>query len=79
MQLAEIEAIANRSAPPTFDNTIVAMERSGSCSTRVAKAFFGVIARNTNDTLQKVQADRGAQARRASTTRSTSTTSSFSA
>ena len=54
-QLAEIGAIANQTTPPTFDNTIVAMEKSGSLLTRAAKVFFGVIGANTNDTLQKVQ------------------------
>ncbi|HEV7595000.1 MAG TPA: peptidyl-dipeptidase Dcp [Gemmatimonadaceae bacterium] len=54
-QLVEIDAIAKQTTPPTFDNTIVAMEESGALLTRAAKAFFGVIAANTNDTLQKVQ------------------------
>ncbi|HEY8832060.1 MAG TPA: M3 family metallopeptidase [Gemmatimonadaceae bacterium] len=54
-QLAEIDAIAKQTAPPTFDNTIVAMEKSGALLTRTAKTFFGVIGANTNDTLQKVQ------------------------
>jgi len=54
-QLAEIDAIAKQTQPPTFDNTIVAMEKSGALLTRAAKAFFGVIGANTNDTLQKVQ------------------------
>ncbi|HVS59687.1 MAG TPA: peptidyl-dipeptidase Dcp [Gemmatimonadaceae bacterium] len=54
-QLAEIDAIAKQTQPPTFDNTIVAMEKSGALLTRAAKAFFGVIQANTNDTLQKVQ------------------------
>ena len=54
-QLAEIDAIAKQTNPPTFDNTIVAMERSGALLTRAAKTFFGVIGANTNDTLQKVQ------------------------
>src|SRR3954462_5973787 len=53
--LAEIDAIAKQMQPPTFDNTIVAMERSGALLTRAAKTFFGVIGANTNDTLQKVQ------------------------
>ena len=53
--LAEIEAIARQTTPPTFDNTIVAMEKTGALLTRAAKAFFGVIGANTNDTLQKVQ------------------------
>ena len=55
VQLAEIQAIANQSSAPTFDNTIVAMERSGQLLTRASKVFFGVIGANTNDTLQKVQ------------------------
>jgi len=54
-QLAEIDAIAKQTQPPTFDNTIVAMERSGALLTRASKAFFGVVGANTNDTLQKVQ------------------------
>src|SRR5882762_4072596 len=54
-QLAEIDAIAKQLQAPTFDNTIVAMEKSGALLTRAAKAFFGVIGANTNDTLQKVQ------------------------
>jgi peptidyl-dipeptidase Dcp len=53
--LAEIAAIAKQTRPPTFDNTIVAMERSGALLTRAERAFFGVIGANTNDTLQKVQ------------------------
>ncbi len=53
--LAEIDAIAKQMQPPTFDNTIVAMERSGALLTRASKTFFGVVAANTNDTLQKVQ------------------------
>ncbi|MGZ3545687.1 MAG: hypothetical protein ACXWNY_11710, partial [Gemmatimonadaceae bacterium] len=54
-QLAEIDAIAKQTEAPTFDNTIVAMERSGALLTRVSKVFGGVIGANTNDTLQKIQ------------------------
>jgi peptidyl-dipeptidase Dcp len=53
--LAEIDVIAKQTTPPTFDNTIVAMEKSGALLNRAAKTFFGVIGANTNDTLQKVQ------------------------
>ena len=53
-QLVEINAIAKQMQPPTFDNTILAMERSGALLTRAAKTFGAVIAANTNDTLQKV-------------------------
>ncbi len=55
--LAEIETIANNPDPPTFDNTIVAMEKSGQFLTRVAKVFFALTQSNTNDTLQKVEAE----------------------
>src|SRR6266566_5003866 len=41
-QLAEIDAIAKQTVPPSFDNTIVAMERSGALLTRVAKTFSAV-------------------------------------
>src|SRR5438552_1758952 len=56
-QIAEVEAIANNSDPPTFDNTIVEMERSGDLLTRVAKVFFNLAQSNTNDTMQKIEAE----------------------
>ncbi len=54
-QLAEIDAIAKQMEAPTFDNTILPMEKSGAMLTRTAKTFLAVIGANTNDTLQKVQ------------------------
>jgi len=54
-QSAEIEKIANNPAAPTFDNTLVAMEKSGQMLTRVMLAFSTVAGANTDDTLQKVQ------------------------
>ena len=54
-QLAEIDTIARQPAPPTFQNTVVAMERSGALLTRASKAFSAVVGANTNDTLQKIQ------------------------
>ena len=53
--LREIEAIANNPAKPTFDNTFVAMERSGALLDRVLRAFSGVTGANTNPTLQAVK------------------------
>jgi len=55
-QLAEIDQIANNKAAPTFENTIVALEKSGRMLDRVSQAFFGVVQANTNDTLDKTQA-----------------------
>src|ERR1043166_3757451 len=54
-QLAEIDKIANNPAPPNFDNTVIAMERSGRMLDRVSQTFFNVVQANTNDTLDKVQ------------------------
>ncbi|MBU6476777.1 MAG: peptidyl-dipeptidase Dcp, partial [Xanthomonadaceae bacterium] len=54
-QRAEIEKIADNPAAPTFDNTLVAMEKSGQMLTRVMLAFSTVAGANTDDTLQKVQ------------------------
>ena len=52
--LAEIDAIAKRMEPPDFENTIVAMERSGALLARANNAFSAVVGANTNDTLQKI-------------------------
>jgi peptidyl-dipeptidase Dcp len=54
-QQAEIQAIANNPDAPTFDNTIVALEKSGQLLIRVSEVFDGVTGANTNDTLQKVR------------------------
>jgi peptidyl-dipeptidase Dcp len=54
-QQKEIDAIAGNSAAPTFDNTVVALEKSGLLLNRVMQAFNLVTAANTDDDLQKVQ------------------------
>ena len=51
-QKQEVMAIANNPAPPTFGNTVVAMERSGLLLERANLAFSAVNGANTNDTLQ---------------------------
>ena len=51
-QKREVLAIANNPAPPTFANTVVAMERSGQLLERANLAFNAVNGANTNDTLQ---------------------------
>jgi peptidyl-dipeptidase Dcp len=50
-QSLEIDAIAGNKSAPTFDNTIVAMERSGQLLNRVSTVFFNLVSCNTNDTL----------------------------
>jgi peptidyl-dipeptidase Dcp len=57
VHLAEMEAIANDPAKPTFENTIEKAERSGMLLTRVAKVFFNLAQSNTNPEIQKLQAD----------------------
>ena len=41
-QIKEVEAIANNPAAPTFENTLVALEKSGQLYNRVAEVFDGV-------------------------------------
>ena len=53
--LADVRKIADSSEPATFDNTIVAMERSGETLTRVSRIFFGLVQADTNDARQKIQ------------------------
>ena len=53
--IAEVNAIANQSAAPTFDNTILELEKSGALLTRVAKVFNAITGANTNDSLQAIQ------------------------
>ena len=54
--LVEVRAIADNPAAPTFDNTIVAMERQGQMLARAQAAFGQVAQANTNPTLQAAQA-----------------------
>ncbi|HKC63343.1 MAG TPA: peptidyl-dipeptidase Dcp [Pyrinomonadaceae bacterium] len=56
-QLIEVEAIANNTETPTFENTILAMERTGDLLNRVSSVFFGLSQANTNPTIQKVQSE----------------------
>ena len=54
-QLAEIQKIADNPEAPTFENTYVAMEKSGVMLNRVMAVFGAVTGANTDDALQKVQ------------------------
>jgi len=57
VHLVEMEAIAADPAAPTVANTIEKMERSGALLTRVAKVFFNLAQSNTNEDIQKLQAE----------------------
>ncbi len=50
-QLEEMRAIANDPAPPTFDNTLVAMEKSGQLLARATGAFDVEVATNSDPQL----------------------------
>jgi len=51
----EIAAIAADTAPPTFDNVFVALEKSGQTLSRVQLNFNTVAGANTDDTLQALE------------------------
>lgn len=53
-QLKEVEVVANNSGTPTFDNTVVALERTGRLLDRAQRTFSNLNACNTNPTLQKI-------------------------
>ena len=56
-ELVEIQAIADNPAPPTFENTLVAMEKTGQLFQRAMAAFGAVSGANTNPVLQKVRTE----------------------
>ena len=56
-QLAEMNAIAESSEAPTFENTIVAMEKSGQLLNRATAVFYNLSGADTNDARQKIRAD----------------------
>jgi len=56
-QLAEIEAIAANPEAPTFDNTLVAMERSGALLDRVSRVFYAMASADTNDVIEEVRGE----------------------
>ncbi len=56
-QLAEVSAISEQSAPPTFENTLVPLERSGVLLNRVAATFFNLSSADTNEALDQIRAE----------------------
>ena len=51
----EISAIAADPAPPTFDNTIAALETSGRALTRVSNVFHVLVGAHSNDALLEIE------------------------
>ena len=56
-QLREVAAIAHNPKPPSFENTIVALERSGRLLDRVGNVFYNLNSCNTDPEMQKVDTD----------------------
>jgi peptidyl-dipeptidase Dcp len=56
-QLREVAAIAHNPKPPTFGNTIVALDRSGQALQRVGFIFDELNSNNTNDEMQKIDTE----------------------
>lgn len=54
VKLAEVDAIANNTAAPTFENTVLALENSGQVLRRAQIVFSNLSGSNTNPTLQKL-------------------------
>lgn len=54
-EIEEIEAIASNTEPPTFENTIVAMEKSGVLLRRTQSVFYNLTSAHTNDKIQEIQ------------------------
>ncbi len=62
-QIKEVEAIANNPEPPTFENTIVALEKSGQLLDRVVRSLLRRRRREQRSRTAEGSLDRGAEAR----------------
>lgn len=51
---SEVQAIANETQPATFENTIVALERSGKLLNKVSSAFFNVLHAEADDEMMEI-------------------------
>lgn len=54
-QREAIKAIANSEEEPTFENTVLALEKSGELLERASQVFHALTGAHTNDTLQSIQ------------------------
>ena len=53
-ELSEIDAIISQSAPATFENTILALERSGALLERVTTVMYNLLSADANDELEEL-------------------------
>ncbi|HEY0661900.1 MAG TPA: M3 family metallopeptidase [Lysobacter sp.] len=56
-QLQEVNAIANHRAATTFENTIIALEKSGRTLYRATAVFYNLVGADTNDARKKIEAE----------------------
>jgi peptidyl-dipeptidase Dcp len=54
-QLLEVKQIAEQSAAPTLENTLVAMEKTGELLKRVQAVFFNMTSAHTNEEIQAIE------------------------
>jgi peptidyl-dipeptidase Dcp len=57
LQLAEIQAIIDNPEDPTFENTIVELEKSGRMLGRVSRVFFQLTGTHTNERLDEINTE----------------------
>lgn len=53
-QLTEIDSLLANKTTPTFENTIVALEKTGDVISRTSAVFFNLLHAETNDTLENL-------------------------
>ena len=58
---AEVDAIAENNAPPTFDNTMAAFDRCGRELGRIERLFFNLAASETSPALQAIEREMSPQ------------------
>ena len=56
-QLAEMEAIANQTGAPTFENTLIDMEKSGQLLNRATTVFYALQSAHSNDALNAIETE----------------------
>ena len=54
-QRAIVDQIVNSTEKPTFENTIIALEKSDEFLTRVSSVFYSLSSANTNSQIQEIQ------------------------
>ncbi|HBC05438.1 MAG TPA: dipeptidyl carboxypeptidase II, partial [Aequorivita sp.] len=54
-QKKAVEAIANSEDEPTFENTVIALEKSGELLNRSSQIFYALAGANTNEALQAIE------------------------